>query len=150
MLALVDETAEVVLPAYDEAFDPVGFKGLGASSQRCRGGQRSVGSMLVVVPLVLTKRATEMGLVPDQRAVQKFGPQRLRPVFHDRVHARHPDTGAHSGDFGVVEDLIDQRWVLAVTVADKESHLCDASRNRQIHQQVADSLRHLGGWCFRL
>ena len=63
MSVLVDDTAEVVLNAYDEAFDPVGFKGLGAGSQGRRGGQRSAGSMQVVV----TKRVPEMGLVPDQR-----------------------------------------------------------------------------------
>ncbi len=34
MSVLVDETAEVVLPAHDEASDPVGFKGLGAGGHR--------------------------------------------------------------------------------------------------------------------
>ena len=33
MSVLVGDTAEVVLSAYDEAFDPVGFKGLGPAAQ---------------------------------------------------------------------------------------------------------------------
>lgn len=80
MSVLVEDSPGSVLPAYHEAFDPVGFKGLGPGSQGRRGGQLSVGSMLVVVPLVLTERMPEVSLVPDQRAVQQFDPQRLHPA----------------------------------------------------------------------
>jgi hypothetical protein len=55
MLILVEDSAETVSPAYGEAFDPVSFKGLGSGSQGCCGGEGSVGSVLVVVPLVLAK-----------------------------------------------------------------------------------------------
>jgi hypothetical protein len=36
MSILVDDSADTVLPAYGEAFDLVGLKGLGTRSQRCR------------------------------------------------------------------------------------------------------------------
>jgi hypothetical protein len=66
MSILVEDSAETVSPAYGEAFDPVGFKGVGSGSQGCCGGE---GSVLVVVPLVHAQRVPEMGLVPDQHSV---------------------------------------------------------------------------------
>lgn len=35
MSILMDDSAETVHPAYGEAFDLVGFKGVGPGSQRC-------------------------------------------------------------------------------------------------------------------
>jgi hypothetical protein len=140
----MEDSAEAVLSAYDEAFDPVGFKGLGPGSQGCRGGKRSVGSVQVVVPLVLAKRVPEVGFVRDQRAVQEFGPQRLHPAFRDRVHAGHPDTGQHTGDLGAAENLVDLRGLLGVAVADEEPDLCDVSGVVSVHDQVADGLRNPG------
>jgi hypothetical protein len=66
----MEDSAETVLPAYGEAFDPVRFKGLGPDSQGCCCGERSMGPVQVIVPLVLAKRVPEVGLVPDQGAVQ--------------------------------------------------------------------------------
>ena len=74
----------------------------------------------VVVPHVLVKRVPEVGLAPDQRAVQQLGTERLDPAFHDRFHAGHLDPGQHSGDTGVAEDLLDQRRVFGVAVSDEE------------------------------
>ncbi len=39
MSIFVEDSAETVSPAYGEAFDPVGFKGLGSGSQGCCGGE---------------------------------------------------------------------------------------------------------------
>jgi len=89
------------------------------------------------------KRVPEVGLVPDQRAVRQFGAERLDPAFGDRVHAGHPGTGQHSADLGAAEDLIDQRGVVGVAVADDEPDLGEVS-GVQVHQQVADSLRNPG------
>jgi hypothetical protein len=39
MSILVDDSAETVQPAYGDAFDLVGGKGLGPGSQGCCGGE---------------------------------------------------------------------------------------------------------------
>jgi hypothetical protein len=39
MSILVDDSTKTVMSAYGEAFDPVGFKGLGSGSQGCCGGE---------------------------------------------------------------------------------------------------------------
>ena len=56
MPILVEDSAETVLSIYGEAFDLGGLKRLGPGSQGCCGGERSVGSVLVLVPLVLAQR----------------------------------------------------------------------------------------------
>jgi hypothetical protein len=56
MPILVEDSTETVPPEYREAFDPVRSKGLESGSQRCCGGEGSVGAVLVVVPLVLAQR----------------------------------------------------------------------------------------------
>jgi len=127
MSILVDDSAETVQPVYGEALDLVGFKGLWPDSQGCRGGKRSVSSVPVVMPLVLAQRVPEVGLVPDQRAVQQFGAQCLDLAFGDRVDARHPDTGQHRGDLCGTDDLVDRRGVLGVVVADEEPDPREAS-----------------------
>lgn len=60
--------------------------------------------MPVVALLVLGQRVPEVGLVPDQCALQQFGAERLDPAFGDRVHAGHPDTSQHRGDARGAED----------------------------------------------
>jgi hypothetical protein len=49
----MDDSVEAILSAHVEQFDPVGFEGLGQGSQGRRRGERSVGSMQVVVPVRL-------------------------------------------------------------------------------------------------
>jgi hypothetical protein len=51
-----DHSAETVVPAYGQAFDPVGFERLGQLLEWCGRGEGAVGAVLVVVPLVLVKR----------------------------------------------------------------------------------------------
>jgi hypothetical protein len=101
MAVLVDDSAETVLPVYREAFDLVGFKRLGSCPQRCCGGERSVGAVLVVVPLVRTQRVPQMGLIPDQSAVQQFdakglSPQRSMIAFMRGIRATVVRRGAGS------------------------------------------------------
>ncbi|WP_225447486.1 RICIN domain-containing protein [Streptacidiphilus sp. PB12-B1b] len=45
-------------------------------------------------------------MIPDQGAVQKFGPAGADPSFHDRVHARHPDPDCCTG-------RANQQWTAA-------------------------------------
>jgi hypothetical protein len=49
--------------------------------------------MRVVVLFVLAQCVPQVGLVPDQHAVQKFVPAALDPTLHDCVHGRHLDAG---------------------------------------------------------
>jgi hypothetical protein len=79
MSVLVDHSAETVVSAYGEAFDPVDLERVGQLPEGCCRGEGAVGAVQVVVPLVLVKRVPEVGLVPDQRAVQQFGAKRLHP-----------------------------------------------------------------------
>lgn len=144
MSVFMDDSAETILPAYGEAFDPVGFQRLRSGSQGRRRGKRSVGSMQVVVPLVLVRRVSEVGLVPDRGAVQQFGARCLHPALHDRVHTGHPDAGQDCGDPGAAEDLVDQCGVFGVAVAGEECDLCEVSGVLEVHEQVADGLRHPG------
>lgn len=99
-----------------------------------------MGTVLVVVPLVLTQRVSKMGLGPDQCAVQKLAAQRLDPAFHDRVHAGHPDAGQDRRDPDAAEDLVDQCRVLAVAVANEEPDPHDTSGVLEVHEQVSDRL----------
>ncbi|GGM90438.1 hypothetical protein GCM10011609_29290 [Lentzea pudingi] len=103
-----------------------------------------MGTVLVVVPLVLTQRVSKMGLGPDQCAVQKLAAQRLDPAFHDRVHAGHPDAGQDRRDPGAAEDLVDQCGVLAAAITDEEPDLCEAAGVFEVQQEISDGLCHPG------
>jgi hypothetical protein len=126
MPILVEDSTETVPSEYLEAFDPVRSKGLESGSQGCCGGEGSMGAVLVVVLLVRLQRVPEVGLVPDQRAVEELAAQRLDPAFHDRVRAGHPDASQDRRDPGAAEDLVDQCGVLAVTITDEEPDSCEA------------------------
>ena len=71
MAILVDDSDEKVLWVYGEVFDLAGFDRPKPNPQGCRAPERSVGSVLVVVRLVLAQRVPRTGLIPDQRAVQQ-------------------------------------------------------------------------------
>ncbi|WP_242643276.1 hypothetical protein [Lentzea alba] len=86
----------------------------------------------------------EMGLVPDQRAVQELAAQRLDPAFHDRVHAGHPDAGQDRRDPGAAEDPVDQRGILTVTITDEKPDSPEAVGVLEVHQEIPDGLRHPG------
>ncbi|WP_158102755.1 hypothetical protein [Lentzea kentuckyensis] len=71
---------EKIMSTYGEAFDLSGFDRLRPAPQGCRASERSVGSVLVVVPLVLTQRLPQMDLIPEQRAAQQVAAKVLAPV----------------------------------------------------------------------
>src|SRR5438034_4026834 len=78
-----------------------------------------MGTVCVVERLVLAKGVQEMRLVPDQRPVEQFPAAGAYPPFHDRVHPRYLNAAADDGDSGVGENLVEQRRVLPVTIADQ-------------------------------
>jgi hypothetical protein len=73
-------------------------------------------SVRVVEVLELPQGVQEVGLVPDQRAVQKLAPAGLHPPFHDRVHSRHPDPAEYDADARVSENGVEQGRELPVPV----------------------------------
>ena len=54
--------------------------------------------VLIVVDLVRTQDPPQMGLVPDERAVQELAPASADPAFGDRVHAGRLDAAEHGPD----------------------------------------------------
>ncbi|MFJ5991437.1 hypothetical protein [Lentzea sp. NPDC092896] len=56
MVVLADDSAETVPSIYGQALDLIGFKTLRPGPQGCCGGERPVGAVSVVVPLVLAQR----------------------------------------------------------------------------------------------
>jgi hypothetical protein len=75
-LILVDDSAEAVVSVYGKAVDPVWCERLGSGSQGRRGGQGSVGSVAVIMPLEFPKRVAQVCFVPDQRApLENTSPQ---------------------------------------------------------------------------
>jgi len=60
-----------------------------------------------VVGLVLAQDLSQMGLVPDEGAVQEFAAASADPAFGDRVHAGRPDVAEHGPDPGVRQDRVE-------------------------------------------
>ncbi|GIH24605.1 hypothetical protein Aph01nite_29150 [Acrocarpospora phusangensis] len=97
-----------------------------------------MGSVPVVELFVLAQGVPEMAFVPEQTAVEKLAAAGLHPPFHDRVHPRHPDTGKHSPDAGLGQDLIHERRELPIPVTDQKAG--PATGVFQIHHQIPDGL----------
>ena len=76
--------------------------------------------VLIVVSLVLAQNLPQMGLVPDQGAVEKLAPASPDPAFGDRVHAGRPDVAEHGPDSGPGEDRVERSRVVRAAVADHE------------------------------
>jgi hypothetical protein len=86
MSVLVDHSTEAVVSAYVEAGDPVRISNrFGDGAQRCCLSHGLVGPVGVVVPLVLAQGSAQVGLVPDQGAIQEFVAAGLHPSLHERV-----------------------------------------------------------------
>ena len=65
--------------------------------------------VLIVVDLVRAQDPPQMGLVPDEGAVQELAAALPDPAFGDRVHARRPDVAEHGPDPGIGEDRVEMR-----------------------------------------
>ncbi len=86
------------------------------------GVEGSVGSVFVIERFELAQGMQEVCLIQDQGAVEELAAAGADPAFHDRVHARHADSGRDDGDAAVVEDRIEGGGELAVAVADQVPH----------------------------
>jgi hypothetical protein len=76
----------------------------GQRFQRRRAVQETVRPVLVVVGLVLVHDLPQMGLFPDEAAVEELAPASSDPAFGDRVHAGRPHIAQHGPDPGIGED----------------------------------------------
>jgi hypothetical protein len=101
MCVLVEEVAESVMSTDVEAVESVRF---GERPQGSCAVQGAVRPMLVVDRLELAERVEQVGLVPDQGAVEELVATGLHPALHDRVHAGHADAGGDDLDALGLED----------------------------------------------
>ena len=77
--------------------------------QRRSCTQGAMRPVLIVVDLVRVQDPPQMGLVPDERAVQELASASSDPAFGDRVHPGRPDVAEHGPDPGVGEDRVRMR-----------------------------------------
>ena len=120
----MQEAAETIASADAEMRDR-GWIGnsLGEGAQRPGVRDAPMGPVAVVVPFVFAKGVHEVGLVPDERAVEQLMSAGLDPAFHDRVHSGDLDTAEYDRDACVGEDGVEQGWILAVAIAEKRATL---------------------------
>jgi len=81
--------------------------------QQCTGATRLVG-------LVLAQDPSQVGLVPDEGAVQELASASPDPAFGGRVHAGRPDVAQHGPDPGIGEDGAERGREVRAAVADHE------------------------------
>jgi hypothetical protein len=70
--------------------------------------QGAVRPVLIVVGLVLAQNLSQVGLVPDEGAVQELAAASADPAFDDRVYAGSLGVAKHGPDPGVGEDGIER------------------------------------------
>src|ERR1022692_1886819 len=85
----------------------------------------------------------QMGLVPDQGAVQELAAASPDPAFGDRVHPGRRDVAEHGPDADVGEDRVECGGEVRAAVADHELGLMRLVA--EVHDQVAC----LAGWSMR-
>ena len=102
---------------------PVEIDGFGEGFQRCGCVQGAVRPVLIVVDLVRVQDPPQMGLVPDEGAVQELASASADPAFDDRVHAllavtaNSPIAGGHDTGWASWRYPIQARWPTAVLPA---------------------------------
>jgi hypothetical protein len=106
----------------------------GERFQRGSGVQRPVRPVLIVMGLVLAQDPPQMGLVPDEGAVEKLAPAPPDPAFGYRVHARRPDVAEHGPDPRISEDRVERSRIVRAAIADHE--LDPVRLLAEIHNQV--------------
>src|SRR4030088_3335642 len=75
---------------------------------------------VVVEGLVLGQCVQEVGLVPDQGAVQQLTPAAMYPALHEGVHPRYLDAGGDDRQSGVGQQSVEGGGELRVAIADQE------------------------------
>ncbi|HEX3307570.1 MAG TPA: hypothetical protein VHS32_15095, partial [Streptosporangiaceae bacterium] len=76
--------------------------------------------MLIVVGFVVAQYPQQVGLVPDEGAVQELAAASPDPAFGDRVHAGRPDVAEHGPDAGIGGDRVECGGEVRSAVADHE------------------------------
>jgi hypothetical protein len=99
---------------------PVEIDRFGEGFQRRGCVQGAVRPVLIVVDLVRVQDPPQMGLVPDEGAVQEFAAASADPAFDDRVHARRLDAAEYGPDPGIGEDRVECGGEVRAAVADHE------------------------------
>src|ERR1039457_5181609 len=90
--------------------------------------------MLIVVGLVLAQDLSQVGLIPDEGAVQELTSASPDPAFGDRVHPGRPDVAKHGPDPGIGEDRVECGGEVRAAVADHE--LDPVRLLAEVHDQV--------------
>src|ERR1700683_817845 len=143
MPVLMEHSAESVASSYVKAGDLVrGHERRGQRLERAGVRDALMRPVPVVKLLELPQGMQEVGLVPDQRAVQELAAAGLHPALHDRVHSRHLDTAEHDLYACVLEYGIEQVGELAVAVTDQEPR--SAVGVLEIHDEVLRGLGYPG------
>src|SRR5512135_3194521 len=88
--------------------------------------------------LVLAQDPPQLGLVPDQGAMQELAAASPDPAFGDRVHAGRPDVAEHGPDPGIGEDRVERGREIRAAVADHE--LDPVRLVAEVHEEVAGLL----------
>jgi hypothetical protein len=94
--------------------------------------------VLIVVGLVLAQDLSQMGVVPNEGAVQEFAPASPDPAFGDRIHAWRLDVAEHGPDASVGEDGVERSGEVCSAVADHE--LDPVRLLVKVHEEVAGLL----------
>ena len=94
--------------------------------------------MLIVVGFVVAQDLPQVGLVPDEGAVQELAAASADPAFGDRVHAGRPHVAQHGPDASVGEDRVECGGEVRSAVADHELNLIRLLA--EIHEEVAGLL----------
>jgi hypothetical protein len=117
----------------------------GQRFQRRGTVQGAVRPVLIVVSFVLAQDPPQMGLVPDQGAVEELAAASPDPAFGDRIHTGRRDVAEHGPDPGVGEDRVECGREIRAAVADHE--LDSVRLVVEVHEEVAGLLgRPRAGW----
>ena len=92
---------------------------------------------VLIVDLVV-QDPPQMGLAPDESAVQEFAAASPDPAFGDGVHARRPDVAEHGPDTGVGQHRVERGGEVRAAVADHE--LDPVRLFAEVHEKVAGLL----------
>jgi hypothetical protein len=84
----------------------------GERFQRRSGVQRPVRPVLIVMGLVLAQDLPQVGLVPDEGAVEELASASADPAFGYHVHPGRPDAAEHGPDPGIGEDRVERSRVV--------------------------------------
>src|SRR5438552_787731 len=87
---------------------------------------------------VVAQDLPQVGLVPDEGAVQELAAASADPAFGDRVHAGRPYVAQHGPDASVGEDRVERGGEVRSAVADHE--LDPMCLFAEVHEEVAGLL----------